>query len=182
MVVLGGAAGAVMFNPSANADDTSDDDEFGTDAPDSGEPDTGGPDPHHPGVGELANTAIVRVEPGFVDATSWRDDLFTLRQGPAGMLLRSETAARDHVVSVSDGFAGRCLGVHENLLVIGGHRLVQTGTTTFEAGTPYETLLAQAGHESKALLAQPERPIVRPHRHIFVERFPSLLVTEDLRQ
>ena len=161
--------------------DPSDAGQPGTGAPDTGAPNEGGPGGGDPGPGE-ARAEVVEVASGFVDATSWQDDLLTLRQGPKGMLVRSELAKRDHAVNLPDGFAGRCLGTHEDLLVIGGHRVVQTGTTTFKAGTPYETLLAQAGSESKILLAQPGRPIVRPYRHVFIERFPALLVTSDLKQ
>lgn len=204
LVVVGGAGSSLMLSggaavaqpsdpddqPGPNEPDTSeppagtdpsDAGQPGTGAPDTGAPSEGGPGEGDPGPGE-ARTEVVEVASGFVDATSWRDELLTLRQGPQGMLVRSELTGRDHAVGVPDGFAGRCLGAHEDLLVIGGHRVVQTGTTAFEAGTPYETLLAQAGSESQKLLAQPGRPVVRPYRHVFIERFPALLVTSDLQQ
>lgn len=126
---------------------------------------------------------VVNVESGFVDATSWQGELLTLRPGPSsGMVIRAELTEVDYKVDVPDGFAGRCLGAHGKLLIIGGHRVVHTHTTTFEAGTSYESLLTQAGPEAVRLTTQPERPVVRAYQHEFVERFPALLVTQDLRE
>ena len=123
----------------------------------------------------------VNVKAGFVDATSWTDQLLTLRSGgPSGMLVRSELLGRDYPVTVPEGFAGRCLGSWGGSVVIGGHRVVNTGSFTFEAGEAYETLLAQAGDHARVLVAQPGRPVVTPYRHVFVERFPAVLVTSDL--
>ena len=96
------------------------------------------------------------------------------------MVVRSESTGRDHAVAVPDGFAGRCMGVHGDVLAICGHRVIHTGYMTFEAGTPYETLLEQAGPYAELLIAQPNRPDVRPYRHEFIERFPALLVTDNL--
>ena len=131
--------------------------------------------------GQIGEPVAVSVAAGLVDATSWNDELLTLRPGGStGMLVRSELSRRDYPVTVPDGFAGRCLGSWGGLVVIGGHRVVNTGTFTFEAGEPYDTLLAQAGDHAQALAAQPGRPIVQPYRHVYVERFPAVLVTRDL--
>ena len=132
---------------------------------------------------QVGKPVAVNVAAGFVDATSWNDALLTLRPGGStGMLVRSELVGRDHPVTVPDGFAGRCLGSWGGLMVIGGHRVVNTGTFTFEAGEPYDTLLAQAGQHAQALAAQPGRPTVKPYRHVYVERFPAVLVTRDLSE
>ncbi len=187
LVVVGGASSALVFNSRVYANETSSNDELGTETsepslPSIGESESDQPDTNDRGdTGELANLSITHVESGFVDATNWQDELLTLRQGPQGMLVRYEMAARDHLVTVPEGFTGRCLGTHENLLVIGGHRLLQTETATFEAGTSYKTLLEQAGADSKILLDQGEKPSVRPYQHIFIERLPSLIVSEDLQ-
>ena len=132
---------------------------------------------------QVGEPVAVSVAAGFVDATSWNDELLTLRPGGStGMLVRSELLRRDYPVTVPDGFAGRCLGSWGGLVVIGGHRVVNTGTFTFEAGEPYDTLLAQAGQHAQALAAQPGRPTVKPYRHVYVERFPAVLVTRDLSE
>ena len=123
---------------------------------------------------------VVEVEPGFVDATNWKGRLLTLRPDTAGMVVRSELEKLDHKVDGVDGFAGRCLSAHGDMLVIGGHRVVQTGTMDFEAGISYDTLLAQSGVQAALLAAQPRRPAIRPYRHVFIDRFPSLLLTRDL--
>ena len=123
---------------------------------------------------------VVEVEPGFVDATNWNGRLLTLRPDTAGMVVRSELEKLDHKVDGVDGFAGRCLSAHGDMLVIGGHRVVQTGTMNFEAGISYDTLLAQSGAQAELLAAQPRRPAIRPYRHVFIDRFPSLLLTRDL--
>ncbi len=83
-------------------------------------------------------------------------------------------------MAVPDGFAGRCMGAHGDLLAVGGHRVARTGYMTFEAGTPYETLLGQAGPHTELLSAQPNRPDARSYRHEFIERFPALIVTDNL--
>lgn len=129
---------------------------------------------------EEAVVEVVAVEPGLVDMTNWQGEFLTLRPDPAGMAVRSESTGRDHAVAVPDGFAARCMGAHGDLLVVCGHRVVHTGYMTFEAGTPYETLLDQAGPHAELLAAQPNRPNVRPYRHEFIERFPSLVVTDNL--
>lgn len=166
LAVVGCASGALLVADRVGADET---------------PGSDGAHGGAPGAGGQAGVVVVAVESGFVDATSWQGELLTLRAGPSGMVVRSELAERDYEVEVLDGFAGRCLGAHGNLLVIGGHRVVRTGTMTFEAGTPYETLLAQAGPEAKLLAAQPGRPVVTPYRHVFIERFPALVATADMR-
>ena len=123
---------------------------------------------------------VVAVEPGLVDMTGWQGEFLTLRPDPAGMVVRSESTGRNHVVAVPDGFAGRCMGAHGDLLAVCGHRVARTGYMTFAGGTPYETLLGQAGPYAGLLAAQPNRPDVRPYRHEFIERFPALIVTENL--
>lgn len=130
-------------------------------------------------VGE-AGVEVVAVEPELVDMTAWHGEFLTLRPGPAGMLVRSESTGRDYPVEVPDGFAARCIGTHGDLLAVCGHRVVYTGYMIFEAGTPYETLLEQAGPHAALLTAQPSRPEVRPYRHEFIERFPALLTTDNL--
>ena len=127
-----------------------------------------------------AGVAVVAVEPGLVDMTGWQGEFLTLRPDPAGMMVRSESTGRDYAVAVPDGFAGRCMGAHGDLLAVCGHRVVHTGYMTFEAGTPYEELLDQAGPHAGLLVAQPNRPDVRPYRHEFIERFPALIVTDNL--
>ena len=141
-----------------------------------------GPDPADPVRGHLGNDVeVLRVEAGFVDATSFNGDLLTLRASPSGIVVRAELAQHDFHVHIPDGFAGRCLGVAGNQVVIGGHRVAQTGSMTFEAGISYEALLAHAGTEAERLAAQPGRALVEPYRHVFVERFPALLTTQNLR-
>ena len=130
-------------------------------------------------IGE-ADVEVVAVDPGLVDMTAWQGEFLTLRPGPAGMVVRSESTGRDHAVAVPDGFAGRCMGGTGNMLAVCGHRVVRTGHMTFEAGTPYETLLAQAGPYAGLLASQPNRPDVHPHRHEFIESFPALIVTDNL--
>ena len=112
--------------------------------------------------------------------TSWEGEFLTLRPDRTGMVVRSETTGQDHAVDVPDGFAGRCMGAHNGLLVVCGHRVVHTGYMTFEAGTPYEALIEQAGPHAALLRTQPDRPDARPYTHEFIERFPALLVTDNL--
>lgn len=127
---------------------------------------------------------IVEVAPGFVDAAVWNDDLLTLRAGPAGtgIVLRSETTGTEHPVDAPDGFAARCVGVIDDTVVVGGHQDVETGQMTFRADADYEQLLRAAGSQSARLLAQPHRPIARPHVHTDHERRAVGISTVDLEE
>ena len=169
LAVVGGAGGALVVPGRVSAQTESRTADGPTD------PDGGGGDAN-------SGVVVLVVESGFVDATRWQGELLTLRPGSSGMVVRSELNELDYPVEIPDGFAGRCLGAFGRLVVIGGHRVVRTDTMDFEAGTPYETLLAQAGPHAKALAAQPERPVVTPYRHVFIERFPALVATQDLRE
>ena len=175
LALVGGAGGALIV-PGCGRDEA---------APRMG-PDAGALGTDEGGaVAAAAGTAdsdveIITVEPGLVDMTSWQGEFLSLRSDPAGMVLRSEAAGRDYPVEVPDGFAGRCVGSVGDSLVVCGHRVVRTGSMDFEAGTPYEELLARAGPEAGRLKAQPRRPSARPFQHIFLESFASLLVTDNL--
>ncbi|WP_420608993.1 hypothetical protein [Candidatus Poriferisodalis sp.] len=133
--------------------------------------------PADPGV------EIVEVEPGFADAAVWNDQLLTLRADPAGtgIVLRSETDGAEHPVDAPPDFTARCIGTIDDTLIIGGHRLVNTGSLVFELGMDYEELLQAAGHESVRLRQQPHRPVPFPHRHTFMDHLSTAISTEDLR-
>ncbi len=125
----------------------------------------------------------VEVESGFVGATSWRGDMLTLRPAAGGgMVLRAELDGTEHVVDVSEGFAGRCVGTVGDVVAVCGHRVIETGRTTFETGIDYKTLIADAGPLSELLLGQPVFPEVAGYTHVLVERFPSLLASRDLAE
>ncbi len=135
------------------------------------------------GIGDAASGGplAVQVDSGFVGATSWRGDLLTLRPAAdGGMVLRAELAGTEHVVDVPEGFAGRCVGTAGDVVAVCGHRVIETGRMTFEAGTDYRTLIADAGPMSELLLGEPEYPTMSGHTYVLVERFPSLLSSNDL--
>ncbi|WP_428118646.1 hypothetical protein [Candidatus Poriferisodalis sp.] len=125
---------------------------------------------------------VVQVEAGFADAATWKNELLTLRPGPpgTGITVRSETTGEDHAVQAPDDFEARCIGVIDDTIVIGGHRLTETSSLEFEAGVDYDTLIAQAGPESERLASQPGRPIGTTHRHTFAEHFPTVVATHNL--
>ncbi|MCY3859045.1 MAG: hypothetical protein OXG25_09060 [Gammaproteobacteria bacterium] len=127
---------------------------------------------------------VVEVASGFADAAVWKDELLTLRAGPvgSGIVLRSETTGTDHPVDTPVGFTARCVGVIDDTLIIGGHQDVDTGQMTFQADADYEQLLRAAGSQSALLLAQPHRPIARPHVHTDHERRAVGISTADLEE
>ena len=133
-------------------------------------------------AGVDAGVEVVEVEAGFVDATVWDDQLLTLRAAPdgPGIVLHSETTGQDHPVQTPEGFTARCVGVIDDTIVIGGHREIETGQVSFEAGTDYETLLKLAGPEAEALLSQPGRPAAAPHQRTLRGKFASLVITRDI--
>ena len=96
------------------------------------------------------------------------------------MLLRAELSGAEHQVDTPAGFAGRCVGTVGDTVVVCGHRVIETGRMTFEAGTDYRTLIADAGPMSELLLGEPEYPTMSGHTYVLVERFPSLLSSNDL--
>lgn len=123
---------------------------------------------------------IVEVQPGFVDATVWNDELLTLRASPTGtgIMLRSETADTDHPVDAPEGFAARCVGVIDNTIIIGGHREYEIRRVVFQAGEDYGTLLRQAGDEADLLLTQPGRPAAHAHERSIVPKIATVAVAE----
>ncbi len=127
---------------------------------------------------------IVAVEPGFVDATVWNDDLLTLRAAAdgSGIVLRSEADGTERTVDGPDGFTARCVGVIDDTIVIGGHRNVRTGQMAFRADADYEQLLRAAGPQSALLLGQPHRPAAVPHVHVGYERRAVAASTVDLSE
>lgn len=144
-----------------------------------------GSDSPPPAVGGFAvdpDVEIVEVQPGFVDATVWNDELLTLRANPtgAGIVLRSETTGTEHPVDAPEGFAARCVGVIDDTLIIGGHRDIETDEMAFDAGIGYETLLRLSGSETDLLLSQPGRPVAVPHRYRPVERVSTIITTSGL--
>lgn len=125
---------------------------------------------------------VVEVQPGFVDAAVWGEELLTLRTDPAGtrIVLRSEITGTDYPVDAPEGFAARCVGTIDGEFVIGGHQVMETGSITFEAGPEYNSLAKHAGSLAKALQSQPESPEAVPHTHAYVEFAPSMLVASRL--
>lgn len=125
---------------------------------------------------------IVEVEPGFVDAAVWGDELLTLRGGStgSGIVLRSETVGRDHPVDVPVGFTARCVGVIDGTIVIGGHRDIETGQLTFEEGEDFRSLAAAAGPQAELLLGAPLLPPPVAHTHTFVDMHPSVAISNEL--
>lgn len=136
-----------------------------------------------PDVGEIG-VQVVEVEPGFVDAAVWREELFTLRSATdgAGVVLRSETAGVEHLVEAPVGFAGRCVGVIDDTLVIGGHTYVDAEPIVYEAGPDIAELLRNAGSEAAALASQPGIPEFEAHMYTPIELMASVVVTQDLKQ
>lgn len=125
---------------------------------------------------------IVEVQPGFVDATVWNDELLTLRASPTGtgIMLRSETTDTDHPVDAPEDFTARCVGVIDDALTVGGNQAVEMETLGFEVGIAYESLLANAGQESESLMRQPGRAVTSPHLHTFIDRHPTFVASSDL--
>ena len=125
---------------------------------------------------------IVTVEPGFVDATTWRGELLTLRAAPGegGITVVFETDAREYPVSAPDGFVARALGTNGGNLLVAGHRVVNGGEIDLSSNSSYEQLLADAGAQASALMGQPGRPSVHPGIHVFAERRPEVALTADL--
>lgn len=125
---------------------------------------------------------IVEVQPGFVDATAWGEELLTLRADNVGkgIVLRSEITGTNHPVDAPDGFAARCVGTIGGELVICGHRVMETGSITFEAGPEYNSLTDYAGSLAQVLHSQPDPPEAVPHTHAYVEFAPSMLVASRL--
>ena len=145
----------------------------------------GGGDSSVPTAGRFAvdpGVEIVEVEPGFVDATAWNDELLTLRASNSGtgIVLRSETTGTDHPVDVPDGFAARCVGVIDDTIIIGGHRHIETNEVAFATGADYGVLLRRAGLEADLLLSQPSRPIAASHDYRPVERVATVITASNL--
>ncbi|MCY3950721.1 MAG: hypothetical protein OXF61_16195 [Acidimicrobiaceae bacterium] len=125
----------------------------------------------------------VEVEAGFVGAAGWNGDLLTLRPAntaAGGMLLRAELSGVEHHVEVPEGFAGRCVGTVGDTAIIGGHRVVETGRMTYEPGTPYETLIADAGPVSELLVGEPVVPHLTGYTYALVESLASVVMSTDL--
>ena len=127
---------------------------------------------------------VVEVEPGFVDAVVWEEELLTLRATAdgAGIVLRSETAGGEHPVEAPAGFAGRCVGVIDDMLVIGGHTYVDREAVAYEAGPDVAELLRHAGSEAAALASQPGIPRFQAHQYVPTELTASVVTTQDFRQ
>ena len=125
----------------------------------------------------------VEVDSGFVGAAGWKGDLLTLRPADdpsGGMLLRAELSGIEHHVETPTGFAGRCVGTVGDTVAVCGHRVIETGRMTFEAGTDYRELIADAGPMSELLLAEPVVPHIAGHTYVLVERFASIVSSTDL--
>ncbi|WP_419932389.1 hypothetical protein [Candidatus Poriferisodalis sp.] len=136
-----------------------------------------------PDVG-ATSVQVVEVEPGFVDAAVWGDELLTLRAAAdgSGIVLRSETAGAEYPVDAPAGFASRCVGVVDDTLVIGGHAFVDGDPIDYQAGPDIVELLRHAGSEAVALASQPGIPEFEAHFYTPIELVASVIATQDLRR
>lgn len=127
---------------------------------------------------------IVEVEPGFADATVWKDQLLTLRADAngTGIVVRSETTGYEHPVDAPDDFTARCIGNIDGAIVIGGHAHVQGEVVIYEAGPDALDLLLHAGAEAAALASQPGIPVFERHVYAPNKITAFLVATSDLRQ
>ena len=142
-----------------------------------------GPQTSQRSIGSIdPSVEIIEVQPGFVDATVWNDQLLTLRADHTGtgITLRSETSGIHYPVNAPDHFTARCVGVIDDTIIVGGHREIEAGRMSFEEGTSYETLLGLAGPEAAALLSQPVQPVAHAHEHTITSKITSLVASEDI--
>ena len=144
-----------------------------------------GPEPMRPIIGSGSvppelNIDIVEVQPGFVDATVWNDELFTLRVESAGTVLRSETTGTDYPVDTPGAFTARCIGVTDDIVIIGGHQRIAAGSLVYESGPPYRQLVNLGGADAEALLSEPARFTASPHEHLLVDHVPSIITAREM--
>ncbi len=125
----------------------------------------------------------VVVAEGLIDATVWGGSLLTLRNGPAGYFVRDEQRQRDYNIATPSGAQAYCLAVSGQVLVVGGHRIIESEPVQLKSGELYTKLVSQAGAEAERLSrqsfapAQPAGFSFRPTSHR-----PLLLASSDGRE